>query len=350
LAKHAVVYERAYAPSNLTPASVPSMLSGLYPTELWRDNSHFTHFEDRNLFVAEMLTQAGYETRAVVTHWYFEKRKRSGLDQGFADWKVVGTQWGKRMEAVSTSQLVSKEAVAQLAALPTDKPWFLWLHFLDPHKWYIFHPGFETRFGNRSKDRYDHEIAFTDHHIGVVLKALGKSVHKDNTAIIFTSDHGEAFGEHNTSFHGFSIYEDQLRVPLLLSVPGRHRAQRISARRSLVDLTPTLLDLAQTKAPHRLQGQSWLSDLDGRTPQDRIIYAERPKGPHSAGMRALIDGDWKIIWRGRGNRYELYKIDTDPKELRNRFKDSPQAAKQMVAAMAAMQRLALDNQGKVSSR
>ena len=67
-------------------------------------------------------------------------------------------------------------------------------------------------------------------------------------------------------------------------------------------------------------------------------------------MRALIDGDWKIIWRGRGNRYELYKIDTDPGELRNRFKDSPETARQMVAAMTAIQRLALDNQGKESSR
>jgi len=350
LAEKSVVYERAYAPSNMTPSSVPAMLSGLYPTELWRDDSHFIRFEDRNTFVAELLSQGGYETRAVVTHWYFEKRKRSGLDQGFATWKVVGTKWGKRMEDVSTSELVSKEALSQIASLPTDKPWFLWLHFLDPHKWYIFHPGFDVRFGNRSKDRYDHEIAFTDHHIGIVLKALGQSAHKDNTAVIFTSDHGEAFGEHKTAFHGFSIYEDQLRVPLILSVPGRDKAERISARRSLIDLTPTLLDLADISSTQRLRGQSWLSDLDNRAPQERIIYSERPKGPHSAGMRALIDGEWKIIWRGRGNRYELYNIDTDPKEQRDRFKDSPLVAKRMVAAMATMQRLGLDNQGKVSSR
>jgi arylsulfatase A-like enzyme len=226
----------------------------------------------------------------------------------------------------------------------------LWLHFLDPHKWYIFHPGFKTRFGNRSIDRYDHEIAFTDHHVGVVLDGLKKEGLKDNTAIIITSDHGEAFGEHRTAFHGFSIYDVELRVPLLLSVPGHRKAQRISARRSLIDLTPTILDLAQVTAPHRLQGQSWLADLEGTALQDRIIYAERPKGPHSAGMRALIEGEWKIIWLGRGNRYELYNLDADPGELKDRFKQRPQVAKRMVAALVAMQRVALDNQGKVSSR
>jgi hypothetical protein len=160
LAAKSTVFERAYAPSNMTPASIPAMLSGLYPTELWRDDAHFIRFSDDNLFVAEMLQAGGYDTRAVVTHWYFERRKRSGLYQGFNTWEVMGTRWGREMESVSTSALVSDEGLRQLEGLrDVESPWFLWLHYLDPHKWYIFHDGFEPRWGRRSKDRYDHEIA-----------------------------------------------------------------------------------------------------------------------------------------------------------------------------------------------
>ena len=346
LAGRSVTYERAYATSNLTPASVPSMLTGLYPSELWRDNSHFTRFDDKNVFLAEMLGAGGYETRGVLTHWYFEKRKRSGIYQGFDHWTVVGTKWGKRMEDVSTSRLVTDEGLRQLDAVPTDKPWFLWVHYLDPHKWYIFHDGFEKRFGRKSKDRYDHEIAFTDHHIGRLLKAMDAHPDADRTVIIFTSDHGEAFGEHKTVFHGFSIYEDQIRVPFLLYVPG-FPSRRYQKRVSLIDLVPTVLDLCRVKAPHRLQGRSLTPDVLGTPIGQRLIYAERPRGPHSAGMRAVIDGDDKLVWRASGNRYELYDLGIDPAERNNLIRKDTGKADAMKSLMVSLHRKALDTKGKV---
>ncbi|MFT5429824.1 MAG: choline-sulfatase [Myxococcota bacterium] len=352
LAKRSAVFENAYSPSNMTPAAIPALLSGRYTTELYRDDSHFIRFDERNTFVAERLAAAGVQTRAVVTHWYFEKRKRSGLYQGFDDWQVVGTRWGKEMEGVATSKLVADEGIAQLGKLNADEPYFLWLHFLDPHKWYIFHDGFEKRWGRKSKDRYDHEIAFTDHHIGRVLKAISGHASADQTAIMITSDHGEAFGEHKTAFHGFSVYEDQLRVPLIVHVPGQE-PQRIKKRVGLIDLTPTVLDLmgvALPKDEKPLQGRSWRPDIEGRPLPQRLIYSERPRGPHSGGMRALIDGDWKLIWRAAGNRYELYDLVADPGELDNRIKKDADTADRLIRTMATLQKRALDNQGKVRRR
>ena len=349
LSERAVVFERAYAPSNMTPASVPAMMSGLFPTELYRDNSHFIRFGDENLFLAEMLQAEGRATRAVLTHWYFERRKRSGLYQGFDTWNVVGTRWGKQMEDASTSQLVTAEAMRQLEALRAEeRPWLLWAHYLDPHKWYVFHDGFEKRWGRKSVDRYDHELAYTDHHVGRLLRAMKGHPAAERTAIIVTSDHGEAFGEHGRHFHGFSMHENQLLVPLLVYVPGLDgQPRRVRTRVSLIDLAPTILDLMGVKAPKRLQGRSWGPDLLGVDRAARLIYAERPRGPHSGGLRALIHDDMKLLWRARGNRFELYDLSTDPAEDQDLMRKAPDQAERMLSMMQWMQRQALDNQGKV---
>lgn len=348
LAARSFVFNRAYAPSNMTPASIPAILSGRYVSELYRDDRHFIRFDERNIFLSEMLQGAGYETRGVLTHWYFEPKKRGGLDQGFDKWTVVGTKWGKAMEDASTSQLVSDEGIAQLDQLAKgEKPWFLWLHYLDPHKWYVFHPGFDKRWGRTSKDRYDHEIAFTDHHVGRVLDALKKSDAHERTVVVVTSDHGEAFGEHKTSFHGFSLYEDQLWVPLLVHVPGlepRHFDKRVG----LIDIAPTVLDLAGVRTRERLQGSSLLPDMMGTPLPQRLIYAERPRGPHSAGMRMLIDADLKLVWRASGNRFEMYDLATDPQELTNLIKSHPEEAQRMQSQLASLLKLALDQKGKVT--
>jgi len=356
LAERSVVFEKAYAPSNMTPISIPAMLTGRYTSELFRDDAHFIRFDEKNVFLAERLNDAGIDTRAVVTHWYFEKKKKAGLDQGFRSWKVVGTKWGKEMEDAATSHLVTDAGIAELQALPDDKPYFLWLHYLDPHKWYIFHDGFEKRFGTSSKDRYDHEIAYTDHHIGRFLDALSKRADAGRTAVIVTSDHGEAFGEHGTSFHGFSIYEDQLRVPLVAHVPGVTDApapagaaqSRVAKRVGLIDLAPTIADL-QGVAVEGMQGESLRPELLGEDVPQRLIYAERVRGPHSAGFRTLIDGDWKLIWRAAGNRFELYNLKDDPGELDNRIEKNPTEATELRRALASMLEYALDHKDKVRS-
>ncbi|MBT9560074.1 MAG: sulfatase [Myxococcales bacterium] len=354
LAKRGVVFEKAYAPSNMTPISIPALLTGRYTSELFRDDAHFIHFDEKNDFLAERLNEAGIDTRAVVTHWYFEKKKKAGLDQGFRSWKVVGTKWGKEMEDMATSHLVTDAGIAELGALPEDKPFFLWLHYLDPHKWYIFHDGFEKRFGTSSKDRYDHEIAYTDHHIGRFLDALGKRSDAGRTAVIVTSDHGEAFGEHGTAFHGFSIYEDQLRVPFVAHVPGvtdvaspaGATERRVQKRVGLIDLAPTIADL-QGVAVEGMQGESLRPELLGEDVPQRLIYAERVRGPHSAGFRTLIDGDWKLIWRAAGNRFELYNLKDDPKELDDRISKNPTEATELRRALASMLEYALDHKDKV---
>jgi len=347
LAKQSLVYERAYSTSNMTPSAVPSMITGLYTSELHRDNRHFIRYSSKNTFLAEMLKTVGYETHGIMSHWYFLNNKSGSLSEGFDSWQVLGTRPGRRMEDVPTSHLVSRAALEKITALPSDKPWFLWLHFIDPHKWYIFHDGFEKRWGKGMIDRYDHEIAYTDHHIGKILKALKKHPSAQRTAVIINADHGEAFAEHKRRFHGFTVYEEELRVPFLIHVPGL-TPKRLKKRVSLIDVVPTILDLAQTKSKHQLQGRSLLPDYLRKKPTpQRLVYAERVRGPHSSGMRMLIDGDLKLCFHAGGNRYELYDLARDPREKKNLFKKDPASAKRMVSALKSMVKLAMDTKGKV---
>lgn len=353
LAKKSLVFERAYATANMTTASMGSMLTGRYATELYRDNRHFIRYRSKNVFVGEMLSDSGVAAHAIMSHWYFRKGNATKLYEGFDQWRVVGLIKGnKSMAEVSTSPLVSEAATEELGRMPADRPWVLLLHWLDPHRSYISHRGFKPHFGKRAKERYDHEIAFTDHHIGRVLDAIAKHPAADRTAILVTSDHGESFGELGTHAHGYTMGEAELRVPGLLYVPGlEKKARRIKSPVSNVDIVPTVLGLTGASTEVKLRGRSWLdyfSPKAGR--ENRLIYAERPPGPHSGGKRGLLHHPWKLHWQAEGNVYRLFNLDEDPKEKSNLFHERPKVAKRMIRVLETLKKTMLKTKGRVQRR
>src|SRR5690606_5849042 len=117
---------------------------------------------------------------------------------------------------------------------------FAWVHWVDPHAEYVRHQGYD--FGPGERERYDSEIAFVDAQIGRVLGALDESPARDRTVVIVTSDHGEAFGEHGMIRHGFEVWEELVRAPLILFIPDVP-SRTITARRSIIDIAPTILEL-----------------------------------------------------------------------------------------------------------
>ncbi len=334
-------FERAYSLSNKTPSVIASLISGRYPSEHPRTFAHFNTYLPDNVFLAERLAAQGYRTWAVVSHWYFEPK--FGLGQGFATWEVV-KDTRERMEKVPSAEEVSDRALAALRELEGgEQPFHLWLHYIDPHKLYIPHEGFPA-FGKRAVDRYDGEIVYTDFHLGRFLDALYASPAWDRTVVALIADHGEAFGEHGEWHHGWSVHEHQIRVPFLLRVPGLEPGVE-AARVSLVDLVPTLLDLAgvDSPGPPPLRGRSLLPEL--RAPAQRVprpLYAEVFPGPHNAAWSAYIEGDVKLIHRWRGNVFTAYDLATDPGEERNLFSSDPARAK------ALRQRYQLWRQANVS--
>jgi arylsulfatase A-like enzyme len=334
LAKRGVVYERAYALSSYTGKALPPMFIGRFPTETHRDQQHFTRYGEQNTFVAEVLQAAGIHTGAVLSHWYF--RKSSGIAQGFDRWDLEAIPRGAgHIDVQSSSTAITERALAMLADPTfTAGRYFLWVHYLDPHREYLPHDD-GPPFGPTRRDAYDGEVRWTDRHVGRLLDAIAARPDASRTAIIVTSDHGEAFGEHDEFFHGRDLWDEMIRVPLVYEIPGV-APRRVTRRVSHVDLAPTLYDLAGVPAPAGLSGESMLPEILGGTLPERPIYAELPIGPYNDERRILIQDGWKLIQIAAGNRSLLFHLDEDPGELHDLAATRPDELARMKNALAEL--------------
>jgi choline-sulfatase len=322
LSRESVLFERAYSLASYTAKSLPPMLIGRYCSETHRGYSHFNRFEKTDTFLAERLQKAGIQSVSVQGHWYFFQNY--GMERGFT--RIDSSAQPKQVQAegdrTSTSEKLTDAALAELARPElAQKPFFFWTHYTDPHAEYAEHPGFD--FGKDARARYDGEIAYVDHHVGRLLDGLRKSPLWAKTVVIVTSDHGEAFGEHGMIRHGFELWEELVRVPLLVRVPGV-AARRITTRRSAIDLVPTVLELFRLPLPEgadALSGQSLVADLLAPgEPPPRPILVDMPEGPHNAERSAFIDADVKLITSG-GRPLGLYDLAADPAEKTNLMSD-----------------------------
>jgi arylsulfatase A-like enzyme len=207
----------------------------------------------------------------------------------------------------------------------------------------VRHQGFD--FGSGSRGAYDSEVAFVDHHVGRVLDALRKGPHWERTAVILTSDHGEAFGEHGMIRHGFELWEELVRVPLLVRVPGV-AAQRIQQRRSIIDVVPTVLELMRAPLPSGegadfMSGQSLLLELtakSGSPAATRPVFVDMSAGPHNAERRAYIHDDLKLV-TSAGRALGLYDLAADPAEKHNLMSDASRLQAAMERFKAFRRRL-----------
>jgi arylsulfatase A-like enzyme len=342
LSLDSVVYDRAYSLASYTAKSVGPLLLGKYSSETHRDWNHFDHFSNKDLFVAQRLQQAGVHTVSVQGYWYFFMG--TGLERGF---DVINKSAAPALVSVdgdstTNADKVSDAALAELAKPELlELPFFIWMHYVDPHAEYVSHEGFD--FGPSSRERYAGEVAFVDHHVGRVLDALEKSLFYDRTVIIVTSDHGEAFAEHGMIRHGFELWEELVRVPLIVRVPAvtpRH----VQTRRSAIDLAPTILDLCGVAAPAPspsdfLSGTSLVPDWFGPTgvePEARPVFIDMAAGPNNAERQALIEGDKKLVASG-GRPLSLYDLKVDPGETKDLLDDASQA-QPMIARYRAFRR------------
>ena len=340
LSQESVVFDRAYSLASYTAKSVGPFLLGKYSSETHRDWSHFNRFTKQDVFVAQRLQQGGVRTVSVQGYWYFFAN--TGLERGF---DLINKSAAPALvtvdgDSTSNADKVSDAAIAELAKPELQQQqFFLWMHYVDPHSEYVPHQGFD--FGPSSRQRYDGEVAFVDHHVGRVLEALEKSALYEHTAIIVTSDHGEAFGEHGMIRHGFELWEELVRVPLIVRVPGVS-ARHVQARRSAIDLAPTIVDLCGVAAPPGsasdfFSGSSLLPDLlSAGEPAPRPVFIDMAAGPNNADRQALIDGDKKLVASG-GRPLSLYDLQSDPGETRDLL-DDPAQAQPMIAKFKAFRR------------
>jgi len=359
LAADAARFERAYSTASWTIPAVGSMISGLYP-------SHHTAISfDRELpgeidTLAEILRGEGYATAGIVSHSAIDSSHN--FDQGF---DVFLESEARGHDYVSTPG-VTGQAVDQLVALSSgDAPFFLFVHYFDPHYNYRRHPEFgfaapsagrltgeepmadlrrmeeeltqdETQF---LRDLYDEEIRFTDAGIGRLLDRFTDLGQLENTIVVFTSDHGEEFLDHAHLGHTRSLYEELVRVPLIIRDPSRTGPGHVVQRPvSVVSLTPTLLDLVGID-PDSLgfQAGSLRADLAG---EDGVgaaqIFCEVDFVPlrksrlvPEVHKRTVIEERHKLIRDETSGLVEVYDLETDPGELRDLHELRPEQAERL---------------------
>jgi choline-sulfatase len=336
LARRSVVYERAYSISTYTGFCLPPMMASRYPSEMPRTDRHEVQFLGGNVMLAERLRKAGFHTAGAASHFLFGPEL--GWIDGFERFQRTPLEGdapqGSHVDLFQSSRGLADATIALLEDREiTGGRFFIWVHFLDPHKQYLEHPHF-SKFGERPRDRYDGEVAFTDHHIGRVLDALEASPLAARTVVVLTGDHGEAFGEHGAFFHGAEVWDEIVRVPLLIRVPGG-KPRHITRRVSHVDLAPTVLDLAGLSADPDARGDSLAAELFGIDLPDRPILVDQPKNPYYRPKRAFIEGGLKLHHLIDSNAYRLYDLDRDPGEMHDLSAEDPARFKRIRRAYGA---------------
>ncbi len=340
LAGESVVFERAHVAASWTLPSVGALFTSQVPstTKLWTFESRLSH---EFTTLAERFQAAGFATHGIASHIYFDDQY--GLQQGFESFDdELCHRSGEAGWKEITSPEVSAKAVAwleQRAARADGAPWLLFVHFFDAHLPYLDHQAADPHDAVRSeRERYRSEIAFTDGHVGALLEALERAGLAADTNVLFFSDHGEAFLEHPPiRRHSYGLYEEELRVPLFLRVPG-FAPRRVPEPVRTVDLLPTLLELHGLATTDRaeLDGVSLVPALRGAPHAGRPQLAEiRLKDGFHAN--ALVRGRHKLIEDVSNGRLRLFDLEADPGEQR----DLAQAEPALVAELAAELRAAI---------
>ncbi len=358
LAAEGVRFARAYTTSSWTKPAVASILSGRYPSG--HGVTDVRHRMPSKLpSLGGILGRAGFQTAAVISNPILSDDRGNRFSRGFERWiEVVG----KHESSISTPA-VTEAAIAELRrASRSARPLFLFVLYFDPHARYLDHPEVDfaaprgaTLAGDEPvyelqqrggelldedqdflRDRYDEEIRHTDAGIGRLLQALDSLDLARETLVVLTADHGEELLERGLLGHTRTLYEELVRAPLILRLPGSAGGRVIEAPVSLVSLVPTALELLGVEPAEAIargfEGPSLAASIRrGSEPEVAPVFAEVsylplrvPFSPDRTFKKAVIDGDAKLIVDEETGRQELYRLDEDPQERRDRAQLEPE--------------------------
>lgn len=362
LARRGAVYPEARSTSSWTRASVASLLTGLYPEAHGSQTRRDALSPDLTV-LPELLSRRGYRTGAIVANPNLGSFY--GFARGFDDFielyerSTAGDVDSE--EPMATADVVTKRAIEWIDG--TREPFFLFLLAIDPHDPYQPPPGFDrygagyrgTAEGTRQtfmrrdlseadrarvRSLYWGEVAYTDNELGLLLGHLEARGLDDRTAVIFTSDHGEEFWEHGHFAHGHALFEESLRVPLIVRLPEvglpdmpRDRTLDPRVRAEGVDLFPTILELAGVDVPAGTQGVSLFAPA---SEADDLAYASLRIDGRS--LRTLVRPPWKLVQDAKRGREALFHLEWDPGETRNLRARFPGVAAQLRQEMGAIAR------------
>jgi len=385
-----------------TNASHAALLTGLYPSTNGVKVHMVDHVRSDVQTMAEVFKGAGYQTAGIYS-WVSLDPQFCGLDRGFdayhgyvlnrsllfsnsnleklssiyrqikSDVPVVSAADAALGSSEQIEKTIDGRADVTNAAVfdwldknahPDSAPFFLWVHYFDPHYPYAPPEGYDHILGLKysgkidgsadtmhaiSKDQlnptpddharllelYQGEIAYTDSQLGLLLKKLEDGGLLDDTILAVTGDHGESFGEHDDWIHGLKVFEPEIRVPLLLRYPPRVPSRVVvEAPVQSIDLMPTFLDLTGIKAPANLQGVSLMPVLGGTSDgKDRVAFTELAD---ESFVSMLTYQEWKLIRNNANDELQLYHVSADAAEQKNLIDDQPQITRELRARLLDM--------------
>lgn len=379
LADDGVLFTDAYSVGPLTRCSIPCILTGTYSSRFPDNIIKINYLSEQRKTLAEIFKEAGYKTAGFHNnpHLSSEFNYNRGFDN-FEDFEayfypILRLPREKGLHfIIKNFRLLFERVFYRMLYLPAKEinravlrfletykgnRLFLWFHYMDVHHPYLNHKKWK---GNRyarklykkmlerpdrlSKDEinalialYDGEIDYIDFHIGELISRLKTAGLYENPLIIITSDHGDEFLDHGGFSHPPKLYEELIRVPLIIHFPqDKYKGGIIREPVSLLDLAPTMMDAAGIDINHDLHGENLIPIVEnGMGYNERAIISEY--GIHLFSIRR---GFYKLIYDDRTKVRELYNLKTDPKETHN-------LAAEEVAIVTELEKLLFDHISKI---
>jgi len=368
----AVVFRNASVPAPWTLPSIASLMTGVSPNA--HQTKHiFSRLPDNLETLAERLGDAGYAAGAIVSNPVLDPA--FNLSQGFQQYesypKLLGYSFAAR--ALYRTFPDSFDPTARgLAARAADwierhreQPFFLWVHFFDPHEAYTPPPEYappplsytstavplnlpartyavghvppvEERL--HTKALYEGEVRYTDAAIGELLQTVKQQGLYDDTLIILTSDHGEEFWEHGSVSHGHTLYRELLQVPMIVKLPGPPAPLEVAAGVEVTALMPTILELCGVDYEREEFSVASLAPLWGPSPQEFVVRPVVSSGLYYRpwdDSESVLFGATKYIASTLTGREQLYDLQRDPGEKISLVASEPELLAQSRALLAA---------------
>lgn len=372
LAKDGVIFENAFAQSSWTRPSVATVLTSLYPS------SHRVMYKTDLLptgvtTIAELLEEAGYRTTGHVTN--INVAPSFHFEQGFQEYSYLApkfffgaTDSGSKLAFYSGMRLLRERFLSREkwvehyyqdaqtvngAALPWldrngREPFFAFIHYMDPHDPYfeipyngvavarVDTPNPDPSQRDRLMELYSSNIEYFDGFLRNLIEALEAAGNYENTMIVLVADHGEEFYEHGGWWHGTTLYEEEVRVPILVKLPKNAKAgTRVREWAQLLDVAPTIAAALGVQPVETWQGR----DLFSGAPAPAALFAEED---HEGNILHSIRSDrWKMIVANEGNPrglapVELYDMVADPRETENVAGRHPEVVKKLEGDLEAL--------------
>lgn len=381
LATSGTSFASAFANGPNTPTSFPSILTSTYPLFY----GGYRYLSEHRPFISKVLSDSGFTCVGYHSNPHLgpEKNYNHGFsnfndgEESDDDVRTVKNFVDNRFDPNSrlyrllrriyhyvsmrtdSSAYVKAPKITDRAInwlsddWDNETPFFMWVHYMDVH--YPFKPpdrfmeelGFDPLSARRAANLngkmqeepdaltkidqqdllnlYHGEIRFVDYNLGRLFEHLGALDTREDTVIIVTADHGEAFGEHGRYGHHPKMYDELLHVPLVINAPGVS-TRTVKNQVSLIDIGPTIYDLVEVETPEAVQGASLVPFLTGNNEKEdgrRVIGASR-----DGNRLAVRTPEWKCLWNRKAEAVELYHLRDDPDEQHDVSSDNPQIVEQ----------------------